>query len=265
MKPSISVSIATYNEEKNIINCLDSVRDWVNEIIVVDGQSTDNTVELIKKFSKAKIIVTSNKPMFHINKNKAIEACTSDWILFLDADETISESLKKEIIEVINQNPVENGFYIPRINFFLTKFLTKGGQYPDARIRLFRKGKGHWPCVTVHEQIEVIGKLGYLKNDLIHIADPSFERYLMRSNRYTSLEAENMLKKEKDSALTFLKYVVIKPFLTFFSIFFRHRGYKDGFPGFVFALYSSIHWITSYIKFWEGKHDPFDLARGHSE
>lgn len=255
MKASISVAIATFNEEKNIINCLDSVGDWVDEIIVVDGESTDNTVELIKKFSKAKVIVTSNKPMFHINKNKAIEECASNWILFLDADEIISDSLKKEILEVINQNPVENGFYIPRKNFFLTKFLTKGGQYPDGRIRLFRKGKGHWPCVTVHEQIEVIGKLGYLKNDLVHIADPSFERYLMRSNRYTSLEAGNILKKEKDNLVTLLKYLFIKPIFTFFLIYIRHKGFKDGFPGFVFALYSGIHWITSYIKFWEGKNE----------
>lgn len=250
----ISVSIATYNEEKNIINCLDSVGDWVDEIIVVDGESSDNTIELIKKFSKAKVIITSNKPMFHINKNMAIEAATSDWILFLDADETISKDLKNEILSVINSNPSEDGFYIPRKNFFLTKFLTKGGQYPDARIRLFRKGKGKWPCVTVHEQIEVKGKLGYLKNDLIHIADPSFERYLMRSNRYTSLEAGNMLKKEKDNLLTFIKYISLKPLVTFLLIYIRHRGYKDGFPGFVFALYSSVHWITSYIKFWEKKH-----------
>lgn len=265
MKQTISVAITTFNEEKNIINCLDSVGDWVDEIIVVDGESADNTVELIKKFSKARVIVTSNKTMFHINKNKAIESCTSDWILFLDADEIISAELKKEILYAINNDPVENGFYIPRKNYFLTKFLTKGGQYPDARIRLFRKGKGRWPCVTVHEQIEIIGKLGHLKNDLIHIADPSFERYLMRSNRYTSLEAENMLKEEKDKPFTFIKYIILKPFLTFFSIFIRHRGYKDGFPGFVFALFSGIHWIASYVKFWEKKHDPLDHAQGHSE
>lgn len=255
MKPSISVAIAVFNEEKNIINCLDSVGDWADEIIVVDGESTDNTVELINKFSKAKVIITSNKPMFHINKNMAIEACSSDWILFLDADEIVSNELKKEILATIQKNPIEDGFYIPRKNFFLNRFLTKGGQYPDSRIRLFRKGRGRWPCVTVHEQTEVKGKLGYLKNDLIHIADPSFERYLMRSNRYTSLERDIMLKKEKDNFIILLKYLFIKPFLTFFSIFIRHRGYKDGFPGFIFALYSGIHWATSYVKFWEKKHE----------
>ena len=251
----ISVAIATYNEEKNIINCLDSLRDWVDEIVVVDGESTDNTVELINKFSKAKVISTPNKTMFHLNKNKAIEACSSEWILFLDADETISPELKVEIINIINSHPKEDGFYIPRKNFFLSRFLTKGGQYPDARIRLFRKGKGTWPCVSVHEQIEVKGKLGTLTNDLIHIADPSFDRYLMRSNRYTSLEAENILKNEKDNRFTFIKYIFIKPVLTFLLIYIRHRGYKDGFPGFVFALYSGIHWTTSYIKFWEKKHE----------
>lgn len=255
MKPTISVCIATYNEEKNIANSLDSVESWVDEIIVVDGESEDRTQELVKRYKKARLIITSNKPMFHTNKNIAIDEAKSDWILFLDADEIISKELKEEILNTINLNPQENGFYIPRKNFFLTRFLTKGGQYPDSRIRLFRKGKGRWPCITVHEQIKVQGELGNLKNDLIHIADPNFERYLMRSNRYTSLEAEKMLKNEKDNPWTFIKYVILKPKITFLSIFIRHRGYKDGFPGFVFAFYSGIHWITSYVKFWEGKNE----------
>lgn len=255
MKKTISVAIATFNEEKNIINCLDGVEGWVNEIVVADGESTDNTVELIKKYSKAKVISIPNKSMFHKNKNAAIEACNMDWILFLDADEIVSKALKDEIISVIESDPKDSGYYIPRKNFFLTRFLTKGGQYPDERIRLFKKGLGKWPCVSVHEQIEVNGKLGHLKNDLIHMADPSFDRYLIRSNRYTSLEANNLLLKEKDNKWTLLKYLFIKPFLTFFLIYFRHRGYKDGFPGFVFAFYSGIHWITSYIKFKELKYE----------
>ena len=105
MKPTISVCIATYNEEKNIANSLDSVESWVDEIIVVDGESEDRTQELVKRYKKARLIITSNKPMFHTNKNIAIDEAKSDWILFLDADEIISKELKEEILNTINLNP----------------------------------------------------------------------------------------------------------------------------------------------------------------
>src|SRR3989339_887024 len=98
-QPKLSLAIATYNEEKNISRCLKSVHAWVDEIILVDGQSADKTVNLAQKFSKVKIISTTNKPIFHLNKQIAIDACTKDWILQLDADEEIPAALQKEILE----------------------------------------------------------------------------------------------------------------------------------------------------------------------
>ncbi|MFA6462577.1 MAG: glycosyltransferase family 2 protein [Candidatus Shapirobacteria bacterium] len=194
-KRTISVAIATYNEENNIERCLNAVSDWVDEIIIVDGNSQDKTIEVASKFKKVKIIKTTNKPIFHINKNIAIDACTSDWILQLDADEIVTPELKKEIISYLEKNiddVKQNGFWIPRKNYFLGAFLKKGGQYPDPTIRFYKKGKGRLPCVDVHEQAEIEGAVGWLKNDLEHYADTSFSKYLLRHNRYTTLLAQEL-------------------------------------------------------------------------
>lgn len=153
---TISVVLATYNEEKNLPDCLESVKDLADEIIIVDGGSTDKTVEIAKKY-KAKIISTTNPPIFHINKQKAIDVATKDWVLQLDADERITKELGKEIEEKIRDKNV-NGYWMPRKNWFLGRFLRKGGQYPDYTLRLYRNGKGHLPQKSVHEQAVVDGK-----------------------------------------------------------------------------------------------------------
>jgi glycosyltransferase involved in cell wall biosynthesis len=233
--------------------------------------------------------------MFHQNKQKAIEAAKGEWILQLDADEALSDQLKKEIKNIIESNSETVAYYIPRKNWFLTKFLEKGGQYPDYTIRLYRNGYARFPCKDVHENVEIISKLqtepdhalrdktknsklktknikttnsnqeeieesknnlktriGYLKHPILHYADPNFERYLMRWNRYTSLEVEN-LKRLNIKKLSFFQYFFIKPIITFFSMYFRHKGFIDGFPGFVFSLFSAIRFWVIYVKWWSEK------------
>ena len=251
MKTTISIAIATYNESKNIKNCLASVIDWADEIIVVDGQSTDDTVDIIKKFKQVKLISTTNKLMFHLNKQMAIDACTSDWILQLDADEVVSPVLKDEILKVITTSEF-NGYWLKRQNFFLGRFLTKGGVYPDPTLRLYRRGFGKLPCKNVHEQAEVKGPVSTLNSDLLHYADPNFSRYLLRNDRYTSLIAQELKEKGvKTNLINFINYFLIKPIYWFFLSYFRHRGYVDGFPGFVFAWYSSLRFPIAYIKLFE--------------
>lgn len=252
---SLSVAIATFNEAANIDRCLKALTGWVDEIIIVDGQSTDNTIDLAKKYPQVKTISTTNKPFFHINKQIAIDKAKGDWILQLDADEVVSPKLKEEILSVIGDPQIsENGFWINRRNFFLDRFLTKGGQYPDATLRLYRRGFGRLPCRSVHEQAEVDGKVGHLQNDLLHYADPDFDRYLTRNNRYTSLMAQELAAAKLPlNAQTFLNYFLIKPITTFFSIYCRHRGFQDGFPGFIFAYYSAISFQSAYVKYYGQK------------
>lgn len=250
-KPTISVAIATFNEKGNITQCLKSLKNFADEIVIVDGSSTDKTVEIAKKYG-AKTIITTNKKMFHINKNLAIANCQSDWIFLLDADERISKKLGLEIRDKISSNPKENGFWVNRKNWFLGGFITKGGAYPDSVIRLFRKGTGKLAEKSVHEQVEIDGKVGTLKNDLLHFAYPSLSRYLQRSDRYSSLSAQSLEKiKPGKEAITIINYMFLKPIFTFINIYFRHRGYQDGFRGFIWAIFSSSQHFFYYSKYWQ--------------
>jgi len=251
-KIMLSVALAVNNEENNIRACLSSIADIAGEIVVVDGGSTDKTAEIAKEFG-AKIIQTDNPPIFHINKQKALDACQGDWIIQLDADEVVTGELKKEIEVIItNQEPI-NGYYIPRRNYFLGHFMRKGGQYPDYVIRLVRRGKARFPCKSVHEQIEIEGKVGYLKNPLLHYSYRSIAEYWKKANTYITLSTLELKKKNiKISFLSCIQYSLIKPIQTFFSLFIRHKGFMDGVYGFLFALFSSLHYPIAWRKYVSG-------------
>lgn len=253
MMKTLSVALAVYNEENNLSSCLKSIKELAHEIVIVDGGSTDRTLDIAGEFG-AKIIRTNNPANFHINKNKAIDEAGGDWVLQLDADEVVTEQLKDEVKKVIAKDSNINGYWIPRKNFFLGKFLTKGGQYPDYTLRLYRRGKGRLPAENVHEQAKVSGKVGYLKNDLLHLRDKDFSIYMRRFNRYTDL-----LAKQLDESgfivnpYSFTEFILMKPFFWFITSFLRHRGYVDGFPGFIFALFSALRFPAAYFKVWEKK------------
>lgn len=270
----LSLCIATFNEEKFIHYPLDSAYDFVDEVIIVDGGSTDKTIEIVKKYGeKVKVFTAENPAMFHINKQKAIEKAKGEWILQLDADESVSEELREEIISIVtgpvsnlyplqnsareisrnrasggpdSRHPSQNGYWIPRKNYFLGRFLMKGGVYPDYTIRLYKNGKAHFPCKTVHENVEVEGEVGYLKNPLLHYADPSFTRYLKRWQRYTGLDADMLVKERKTPNV--IDYLIVKPVSWFLSSYIRHKGFLDSWQGFVFAFFSAIRFWGIYVK-----------------
>ena len=256
MKPLLlSVVLATYNEEKNLPDCLKSVKSIADEIVVVDGSSKDKTRDIAKKLG-ARVFKVKNVPIFHKNKQIAVDKAKAKWILQLDADERLTSELRQEIKTVIKQkNSTYSGYYLPRKNWFLTRFLTKGGQYPDHVIRLFLNGQGHFPCQSVHEQIKINGPVGYLKNDLLHYADKKFSHYLLRFNRYTSLDAADLKKQGiKPNFWQGLSYFIFKPLAWFLSTFFRHKGFVDGLPGFTFSLMSALRFPIIYLKLWELTH-----------
>lgn len=278
-KKGLSVTLATYNEEENLDKCLSAIDKLANEIIIADGSSTDKTVDIAKKHN-AKIIRTTNKPNFHINKAMANKKASYEWVLQLDADEEVSPELASEVKQIIDgeyfgldsyQTPTKKflstilpikkvnlltksaeAYYIPRRNFFLGSFLYNTGQYPDPVIRLFKNGKAYLPAKDVHEQMVVQGNIGFLKNDLLHWATPKFSRYMLRENRYSSLLAKQM--KDAGIKVTMLNdvyYLFLKPLKTFLKMYFRYRGFMDGFPGFVFSVFSGLHFAFAYIKMWQ--------------
>lgn len=246
-KINLSVVLATYNEQENIRQCLQLVKDWCKEMIIVDGSSGDKTVEIAKQMG-AKVIIVPNLTNFHINKQKAIDLASSDWVLQLDADERVEEKLKTEISEVI-RNPKFDGYWIPRKNYFLGRFLMKGGVYPDYTMRLYKRGKGKLPQKDVHEQARVMGSIGYLQTPLVHMSDINFQRYLLRWNRYIDLIAEELAKRKFNIIIEGLKFLIIKPIFCFLNIFVRHKGFMDSWQGFVFAFFSGLRFPIAYVKY----------------
>lgn len=246
---SLSVVLATHNEEKNLSSCLESVKDLAEEIIIVDGESNDRTVEIAKSFG-AIVISTTNKTNFHINKQIAIDKASKGWVLQLDADEHVSRSLEEEIKEKINDKENNfNGYWLPRKNWFLGRFLMKGGQYPDYTLRLYKRGKGHLPQVDVHEQAVVEGEVGFLKEALLHYPYKDFSFYLSKWHRYVSFSAQQ-LKKEGHlfNPLFALKQLILLPAHWFLLTFFRHKGFMDSWQGFVFSFFSALRFPASYIE-----------------
>ncbi|MDP3941819.1 MAG: glycosyltransferase family 2 protein [bacterium] len=244
----LSVVLAVFNEQQNLPDCLSSVKEIADEIVIVDGGSKDKTVEVAHSFG-AVVIRTNNPPLFHINKQKAIDKATKDWILQLDADERVPKELVKEINIILHENdPKVNGYWIPRKNYFLGRFLLKGGQYPDYTLRLYRRGKGALPQKDVHEQAVVEGNVGNLKNPLLHFADPSFSRYLLRFNRYTNLIA-HQIATEKQGFTGAIRYLLISPSWWFVMTYGRHKGFMDSWQGFVFSFFSSLRFPVAYIKY----------------
>jgi len=254
-KIKLSVALATFNEEKCLSDCLGSVEGLADEIVVVDGSSTDKTVEIAKSFG-AKVIVTDNKLLFHLNKQQAIDECRGEWILQLDADEVVTPELAEEIKKVTDGHPpagrpaVDDAYWVKRKKMFLGQWMKKGGQYPDPVIRFFRNGRGILPAKDVHEQMVIDGEVGRLKTDLNHWATPEFSRYLLREKRYSTLKAKEFLECHLPiNPLTFFQYVFFLPVKTFLMIYVRHKGFIDSWQGFVFAFFSGWHYAWAYFKY----------------
>lgn len=272
----LSVVLATRNEEENIGRCLESVKSIADEMIVVDEFSTDRTREIAERLG-AKVYTEPHHDIFHITKQKALEYAQGEWILQLDADEAVTSELAKEITDTINgSDPVVNnklftrhqelierrdgkigkdtgevvGYFIPRRNMFLGKPLIHAGVYPDGVIRLVKNGKARFPQKSVHEQIELLGEVGWLSGDLLHYDSPTLKRYLSRLNRYTDLHAEELREQYvPKNILSWLYYTIAKPFAVFCSLFFRHKGFMDGANGFLWSFFSASHFPISYFKY----------------
>lgn len=243
----ISVILATYNEEKNIKDCLESVK-WADEIVLVDGQSEDRTVEIAQRFTR-KIFIRPNPLMFHKNKQYAIERATGDWIFYLDADERVPEELKEEILSVIHQPPSAiQGFWIPRKNIIFGKWIRHAGWYPDYQLRLFRRGKAYLPCKSVHEQPVLEGKEGYLKEHLLHYNYQTINQFLQKMLIYTENEKNFFLSQGKKISS---RDVIRFPKEEFLKRFFLQKGYKEGLHGLVLSLLQSVSALVLFAKIWE--------------
>ncbi len=254
----LSVVLATYNEEKNLAKCLRAIKDLADEIIIVDGNSSDQT-KVIAQSLAAKVIVTTNKANFHINKQMAMDQATQPLVLQLDADEVVDAQLKKFIQKIeaslAKKEQLEPvAWRIKRKNYFCGRFLSKGGQYPDPVIRLYLNGKAKLPAKDVHEQMQVAGEVADAEGHLLHNSNPTFQDYWRKFQTYTTFKARQLkTAKLAVNPFTFVNYLLIKPVVTFLSIYVRHLGLVDGWQGFVFAFFSGLHHSVAYLKFLRNK------------
>ncbi len=287
LRVTISVVIITFNEEVNIGRTLESVmplvRDGKGEIIVVDSGSTDRTVEIARSFG-AKVFVEAWKG-YAAQKNSAIEKATGDWVLSLDADEEVPTELIDEIGEddlIRSANPgirsgewcltMENaqrglgtrsqnlkgkpaGYWIPRKNFFLGRWMKHGGFWPDPKLRLFQRDYGHFEERAVHETVKVEGPTAKLKHALIHHSYTSLTDYIGHMNRYSSLGAEMAGAKGHRRFSVF--NIVVRPVATFIYNYLFRLGFLDGREGLLLHLYHAAYVSWKYAKVWE-------LARANS-
>lgn len=243
---TLSVIVITKNEEHNIVDCLGSVR-WANEIVVVDSQSEDETAKLALQYSQ-KVYV---KPWtgFAASKNFALQQCTGDWILWLDADERVTNALSEEIQALLKQDIRGiDGYEISRKAFFLGKWIKHCGWYPGYVIRLFRRESGQWSDKKVHEHLDLKGATGRLNADLLHYTDPDLWHYFDKFNRYTTLAAEELAAKGERFRLSQL---VVRPVWLFIRMYFVRFGFLDGMRGLILCVLSSCYVFTKYAKLWE--------------
>lgn len=240
----VSAVVIVYNEEKNIHRCLESV-SWTDEIVVVDSYSQDRTKEIASLFTDK--IFDVKWEGFGKKKEFAREKASYDWVLSIDADEVVSDKLKKEIKEIIEENEALNGYYIPRLSNFLGKWIRHSGWYPDYVLRLFKRNRARFDQSLVHEKLILDGNAGFLEKPLLHYTDPDIAHYLAKMNKYTTLGAEKLLQMGESATLFDL---TIRPVAVFTKMFILKRGFLDGRHGFLLACFSSFHVFAKYAKLW---------------
>ena len=254
MKTStISVVVSAFNEEKMIEDCLKSVKDLADEIILIDNTSSDKTVQIAKKYAD-KIFVQPNNPvMLNTNKNFGFNKASGQWIISLDADERITKDLEKEIqMLVLDQR--YTGYEIPRKNIIFGKWIKHAIWWPDYNLRLFRKGKGNFPLKHVHEKLEVKGNISRLKNPILHYNYQTISQFIKKlDTTYTESEVENFLISGKK---IYWHDAIRWPANDFLKTFFLQKGFRDGFHGLVLSIFQAFYSFVFFAKVWE-RHENF--------
>ncbi len=241
----ISAIVLTKNEEHNIADCLKSL-SFCDEIIVIDDNSTDQTVSISKKH-RAKVFIHTLAGDFSQQRNFGLSNATGDWILFLDADERISKDLEKEIKKVTSTTDNSyTGYYLKRFDFLWGKLLSHGEIGSVKLLRLVKIREGHWKG-NVHETLHVHGLTGQLKNPIFHYPHPSVTEFLEAINIYSTIRANELYKEKiKTNDLAIILY----PLGKFLQNFILRLGFLDGTAGLVFAFIMSFHSFLVRGKLW---------------
>ncbi|MCM8756454.1 MAG: glycosyltransferase family 2 protein [Candidatus Omnitrophica bacterium] len=255
-KSPVSVVIIAKNEEANIKDCIASVIDWADEVILVDDESIDRTVEIAREMGAR--VLKRKMDIEGRHRNWAYTQAKNEWVLSLDADERVSEGLKEEIMRILDEGTDYSAFSIPLRNYIGDYWIRYGGWYPAGKIRLFRKDIFKYEEVEVHPRVFLDGKCGHLKKDLIHYSYRDWGDFLKKLNNQTKLEAKKWYNlsfenpKKAQYKMNFI-HTLWRALDRFIRTFFIKKGYRDGFVGFMVAYFASLYQIVSYAKYKEFK------------
>ncbi|GBD03763.1 SPBc2 prophage-derived glycosyltransferase SunS [bacterium HR19] len=239
----LSVAIITLNEENFIGDCIKSTLDIADEIVVVDSFSSDKTAEISESLG-AKVIRRAFDD-FSEQKNFALNMCKNDWVLFLDADELLSEKARQEIKKINFSDTDFSGFKMKRKNFYLGAHVRVWDEWV---LRLFRKSKGRWVGKYVHEKVHLDGKIGKLDGEIIHFPYHSVYEHLQKTLKFGLLSSN---KKYEEGEKFSLNKLIFSPFWAFFKTLILKNGFKDGVRGLIISYSAMIDRIVRYSLLWE--------------
>ena len=244
--PTLSVILITRNEEANLADCLASLEGIAQQIVVVDTNSSDRTLDIAKSYG-AVIAQPQDWPGFGPQKNRGLDLATGEWVLSLDADERLTPALKSEIVTAIHHSAHVNCFAIPRLSWYCGRFIRHSGWNPDYVDRLFKRGSARFSDDLVHERLIPSGQVAKLENPMLHYSFMNYSQVLQKIDRYSTASAEQAFAKGKTS--TPLK-AVLHGAWSFFRTYFLQAGFLDGPQGFTLAMSNAQGTYYRYVKLW---------------
>jgi len=244
--PTLSVILITRNEEANLGDCLASLEGIAQQIVVVDTNSRDQTLEIAKNHG-AVIAQPPDWPGFGPQKNRALDLASGDWILSLDADERLTPALRSEILTAIHHSAHVNCFAIPRLSWYCGRFIRHSGWNPDYVDRLFRRGTARFSEDLVHERLIPDGQIAQLENPMLHFSFMNYSQVLQKIDRYSSASAEQAFAKGKKSSPA---KAVIHGMWSFFRTYIVRAGFLDGAQGLALAISNGQGTYYRYMKLW---------------
>lgn len=244
MSPYLSAIVLTKNEERKIVDCLQTL-GWADEVIVLDSGSEDATVALAQKIGAR--METRPFDNFPRQRNAALELARGEWVFFVDADERVTEELAQEVQEVVARGE-KAGFWVPRHNYIFGRLIRHAGWYPDYQLRLFLKAKGRYDeSRDVHELLILDGPEGYLENPFIHYNYDDIGQFIERQNRYTEMEAAYLFQ---GGAKAKARNFVLQPCREFRRRYITLKGYRDGRYGLLLSALMAYYEGVKYLKLW---------------
>ncbi|MFH0779199.1 MAG: glycosyltransferase family 2 protein [Candidatus Eisenbacteria bacterium] len=243
-REKLTVIVPTFNEEKNIADCLESV-GWADEVLVVDSFSTDSTVSICK--SHGARILQHEYVNSAAQKNWALPRAANRWVLIVDADERVSGELKEDVFSHLERGPELDGYWVRRRNVFMGRPVRFCGWQRDKVLRFFNREAGRYEEKRVHAEVELRGRGGFLRGHLFHDSYTDFSSYLRKLDRYTDWGAQDAAKRGVRFPVARLLF---RPPARFFRMYLLQLGFLDGVRGLVICALAAMSVFVRYAKLW---------------